>query len=157
MAKSISAGILLVRVRGETVEYLLAHPGGPYFQNKDEGAWQIPKGGVEEGEDFLAAARREFLEETGITPPEPLIPLGDIRQKGGKVVHAWLSVWTIGELPPFQSNTFKMEWPPRSGKMREFAEVDDARFFSEAEAMKKILPSQAPLLERARIALRNQP
>jgi len=150
MAKSISAGILMVRLRGQELEYLLAHPGGPYFQNKDDGAWQIPKGGVEPGEDYLAAARREFEEETGIIPPEPLLPLGEIKQKGGKVVHAWVCVWTTGELPPFRSNTFKMEWPPKSGRLREFAEVDEIRFFSEQEAQIKVLPSQAPLLERAR-------
>ena len=110
------------------IEVLLAHPGGPFFKNYDEGAWSIPKGEIESEEDQLAAAQREFEEETGITPPGPFIQLNSVKQKGGKVVHAWAFE---GDCDPatIVSNTFTIEWPPHSGKQIEFPEIDKAEFF----------------------------
>ena len=145
MAKE-SAGLLMYRIRAGRPEVLLVHPGGPFFAGKDEGAWTIPKGEVEEGEDDLAAARREFEEETGLRPAGPFLPLGSITQKGGKVVHAWAFE---GDAEPatIRSNSFRMEWPPRSGKQVEFAEVDRAGFFGIDEAERKINPAQVPLVE----------
>src|SRR5471030_2159819 len=109
----ISAGLLMYRFRSGSLQVLLAHPGGPFFKNKDDGAWTVPKGEVEEGEDLLATAKREFAEETGIAPNGPFIELTPIRQKGGKIVHAW---GFEGDCDPkaVVSNLFKMEWPPKS-------------------------------------------
>ncbi len=111
----ISAGLLMYRIKDGATEVLLAHPGGPYFVNKDDGAWTIPKGEPNAGEDLLVAARREFAEETGVTPIGPFIPLKPIEQKGGKIVHAWAF---RGDCDPtaITSNTFAMEWPPKSGR-----------------------------------------
>lgn len=134
---------------GEGPEFLLAHPGGPYFARKDEGAWTIPKGLIDANEDHLDAARREFREETGYEPPATNFhPLGSVRQGSGKIVHAWAFV---GDFDPasLTSNTFEVEWPPRSGRMRAFPEIDRADFFPFAEATRKILPAQLPFLERA--------
>ena len=146
MAK-ISAGLLMYRFRAGHLEVLLAHPGGPFFANKDLGAWTIPKGLVDEDEDQLAAARREFEEETGTRPEGDFIPLGEVLQKGGKTVVAWAFE---GDLDPaaITSNTFKREWPPRSGRWQSFPEVDRAAFFSIAEAKTKINPAQAQFLGR---------
>lgn len=146
MAK-ISAGLLMYRLRAGRLEVLLAHPGGPFFTNKDLGAWTIPKGLVDEDEDQLAAARREFEEETGTRPEGDFVPLGEVLQKGGKTVVAWAFE---GDLDPasIRSNTFKKEWPPRSGRWQTFPEVDRAAFFSIAEAKTKINPAQAQLLAR---------
>lgn len=130
-------------------EVFLVHPGGPYFARRDEGVWTIAKGLIEEGEEPIAAAKREFLEETGLVLPEsPYIALGSIRQKGGK----WVEAWAIAaDLDPDKlvSNSFELEWPPRSGKRRSFPEVDRAAWLDRATAARKILPSQLPLLERA--------
>ena len=148
MAK-LSAGLLLWRRRGERVELLLAHPGGPFFARKDEGVWTIPKGLVEPGEDPLAAARREFEEETGHSPGDgPYLPLGEIRQKGGKRVQAWAAE---GDFDPSElcSNTFEMIWPPRSGRMHAFPEIDRVAFFDPQSACRKINPAQVELIERA--------
>ena len=141
-----SAGLLLVRVRESRLEVLLAHPGGPFFAKKDEGAWTIPKGELEPGEDELAAARREFAEETGVRPEGPFAKLETIRQKGGKVVHAWAC---LGDCDPqaIRSNTFVLEWPPRSGKQREFPEIDRAEFFPLEEARRKLNAAQRPWLD----------
>lgn len=141
-----SVGLLMYRQAGE-LQALLVHPGGPFWKNKDAGAWTIPKGELETGEEMLAAARREFREETGLAPTEPFLPLGEIKQKGGKIVHAWAFE---GDCDPAQikSNTFSMEWPPKSGRQQEFPEVDCAEFFTISQARDKIIAAQIPLLER---------
>ena len=144
-----SAGLLLFR-HAETgaVEVLLVHPGGPFFARKDEGSWTIPKGLPEAGEDLLSAARRELVEETGFTPPpgEP-IPLGETRQKGGKVVHAW-ALEGDADVSELASNPFELEWPPRSGRRREFPEVDRAEWFGIEQARGKMNPAQTVFLDR---------
>jgi predicted NUDIX family NTP pyrophosphohydrolase len=146
---SESAGILLHRRRGGRREVLLVHPGGPFWARKDAGAWSIPKGEYGDGEDPRACALREFEEELGAPPPpaEQLVELGTITQRGGKRVTAWAAE---GDLDPddIRSNTFTIEWPPRSGRMREFPEVDRAGWFSLEEAREKINPAQAGLLDR---------
>ena len=146
MAKT-SAGLLMYRVRGGTIEVLLVHPGGPFWRKKDEGAWSIPKGEVELGEELLATARREFHEELGLEAAGNFIPLTPIRQKGGKVVHAWAFE---GDCDPaaIRGNTFTMEWPPKSGRAIEFPEVDKAAFFDLEAARRKINPAQAALLDQ---------
>ncbi|MFL5834383.1 MAG: NUDIX domain-containing protein [Solirubrobacterales bacterium] len=150
MATLRSAGILLFRRTGRKTEFLLVHPGGPFWARKDAGAWSIPKGQIEEGEEPRACAIRELEEELGAAPaldPEELIELGSIRQRAGKVVEAWAAE---AEFDPaiLASNTFSMEWPPRSGKQQEFPEVDRAEWFDLAAAREKIIPAQAELLDR---------
>lgn len=150
-----SAGLLLFRER-DGLEVFIAHPGGPLFTHNEDGCWSIPKGEVHPGEDLLATALREFHEETGhqIDPGSEFIPLGSIQQKGGKIVHAWA---VRGELEPgfvVHSNLFSMEWPPGSGTMREFPEVDRAEFFSSGRARLKIKAAQIPLIERLEEHLR---
>ena len=144
-----SAGILLHRRSGDgALEVLLVHPGGPFWAKKDLGAWSIPKGEHEDGEDARAAALREFEEELGSPAVEgELVDLGEVRQKSGKVVTAWALEGDI-DADAIRSNTFEMEWPPRSGKTREFPEVDRAAWFGLDEARERILPAQAPLLDR---------
>lgn len=140
-----SAGILMWRRRAG-LEVLLAHFGGPYWRNKDDGAWAIPKGLIEPGETPEAAARREFEEELGVKPVGALVPLGRIRQRGGK----WVEPFALeGDLDPdaIVSHVYKQEWPPRSGRLQEFPEVDRAAWFDLAEARVKILPSQRPILD----------
>jgi predicted NUDIX family NTP pyrophosphohydrolase len=134
------------RRRGDEREVLLGHFGGPLWQKKDAGAWAIPKGLVEAGEDLEACARREFEEELGMRPQGELVPLGRIRQKGGKYVEPFA---LEGDLDPatISSNAFTMEWPPRSAQFRAFPEIDRAAWFSLAEAREKILPSQLPILD----------
>ena len=154
MAKrpNVSAGLLLFR-RGERgPEVFLAHPGGPFWAARDEGAWTIPKGLVEEGEDALAAARREFQEETGIVPRPPFLPLGSIRQKAGKTVHAW--AWE-GDADPeaVTSNTMRTEWPRGSGRWLTFPEVDRCAWFDRETARAKINAAQAELIERLEAVL----
>jgi len=146
MPKS-SAGLILYRLRDNTLEVLLVHPGGPFWLNKDFGAWTIPKGEVEREEDQLAAARREFEEEIGFSPGGQFVPLGTITQKSGKIVHAWA---LQGDCDPSQmrSNSFVMEWPPRSGKQQAFPEADRAAFFTVDEAKRRINPAQVELLSR---------
>lgn len=145
MAKQ-SAGILLYRHRGRGIELLLVHPGGPFWKNKDDGAWTIPKGLVEPGEDGLAAARREFAEETGFAVEGPFLELGAFRQPGGKTVLAWAAE---GDADPARltSNSFTIEWPPRSGRQAEFPEIDRAAWFDPESAGRKILKGQKPLIE----------
>jgi predicted NUDIX family NTP pyrophosphohydrolase len=155
-----SAGILFFRLDAEKgIEVLLVHPGGPYWAKKDRGAWSIPKGEYEEGEDPHACALRELEEELGAPPPvapDALIDLGEVRQKGGKVVYAWAAE---GDFDPatLRSNTFKVEWPPRSGAEREFPEVDRAEWFGPAEAREKINPAQAEFVDRLLEQLRESP
>jgi predicted NUDIX family NTP pyrophosphohydrolase len=148
-----SAGILLYRRRAAQIEVLLVHPGGPFWSKKDDGAWFIPKGELEEGEEPLSAARREFREELGSEPPkgEPL-ELGTVKNKSGKLIYAWA---LEGDFDPteLKSNHFQLEWPPRSGKMREFPEIDRAMFFSLPDAQPKLHNAELPLLERLRALL----
>ena len=141
-----SAGLLMYR-RNDLLEVLLAHPGGPFWAKKDMGAWSIPKGEFYSGEDPLLAAKREFEEETGITPEGEFIALGELKQAGGKIVTAWA---VEGDCDPstLKSNTFSMEWPPRSGRMAEFPEVDRWEWFSVEEAEERILAGQRVFLER---------
>ena len=148
----LSAGLLLYRSTESGLEVLLVHPGGPFFARRDLGAWSIPKGEVEEGEDLLAAARREFGEETGFTAEGDAIPLGAIRQAGGKVVHAWA---VRGDADPnaLRSNPFELEWPRGSGRRRAFPEVDRAAWFSLGEARRRALPAQVDFLDRLTAAL----
>jgi predicted NUDIX family NTP pyrophosphohydrolase len=146
MAKR-SAGILLFRRRPE-LEVLLVHPGGPFWAKKDLGAWSIPKGEHEEGEDARACAIREFTEETGGAPsPGELDDLGTVKQKGGKTVQAWALEGDL-DAAAVRSNTFTMQWPPRSGRMQEFPEVDRAEWFALPEARERINLAQAEFLER---------
>jgi len=142
----LSAGLLMYRIKGGVLQVLLAHPGGPYFANKDDGAWTIPKGEPVTDEDLLVTARREFEEETGITPTGPFVPLKPIKQKGGKIVHAWAFE---GDCNPvtIKSNTFTMEWPPKSGKQQEFPEIDRAEWFDLTAARTKIKAGQEGLIE----------
>jgi predicted NUDIX family NTP pyrophosphohydrolase len=142
-----SAGLLIYRRREKRVEVFLVHPGGPFWQNKDLGAWSIPKGEFPTGEVPLEVAQRELLEETGLRVEGPFIPLEPIRQRGGKIVHAWL-VEADFESGDVKSNTFAVEWPPRSGKFKNFPEVDRAEWFDLATAAEKILQSQRPLLDK---------
>jgi predicted NUDIX family NTP pyrophosphohydrolase len=146
MAKKESAGILMYRRRNSTLEVLLVHPGGPYWAKKDAGAWSIPKGEFSEKEDRFSAAKREFKEETGIFPEGNFVALAPVRQPGGKVVYAW-AVKGDCDAETIVSNTFSMEWPPRSAKYQEFAEVDRAGWFTMDVAKKKILKGQVSLLE----------
>jgi predicted NUDIX family NTP pyrophosphohydrolase len=147
MAKT-SAGLLLHRKADAGLEVLLVHPGGPLWAKKDDGAWSIPKGELAPGEDPLAAAQREFHEETGLTVDGYFVPLNPVKQSGGKIVYAW-AVEAPGLDPSaIRSNTFSLEWPPRSGKSQEFPEVDRAAWFPLAEARDKILKGQLPLLDQ---------
>lgn len=142
----VSAGLLMYRLRAAELQVLLAHPGGPYWGRRDEGAWSIPKGELEPGEEPLAAAQREFEEETGVIPGGPFLELPIVKQKAGKIVHAWAFE---GDCDParIRSNTFTMEFPPGSGRIAEFPEIDRAEFFSVEEARRKINPAQVPLIE----------
>jgi predicted NUDIX family NTP pyrophosphohydrolase len=143
-----SAGILLYRVGDRSLEVLLVHPGGPFFARKDNGAWGIPKGLYEDDEEPLAAARREFAEELGSPCPDgPALELGEIRQKNGKRVMAWALEGDL-DAETITSNTFTIEWPPRSGRRQEFPEIDRAGWFTLDAARVKILAAQAPLLDR---------
>jgi predicted NUDIX family NTP pyrophosphohydrolase len=141
----LSAGLLMYRLREGGVEVLLVHPGGPIWAKKNEGAWSIPKGEVETGEDPLSTAKREFEEELGFAPEGKFIKLQDVKQKGGKTVQAWAFEGNC-EPSSVRSNTFLMEWPPRSGNKQEFPEVDRAEFFEMMCAKQRINPAQAELL-----------
>jgi len=140
----ISAGLLAFRRRDE-LEVLLAHPGGPFWAKKDAGAWTIPKGLAEPGADLLATARREFTEETNLAAAGDFIPLTPVKQKNGKIVHAWAFEADF-DLAPFASNTFEIEWPPKSGRRTSFPEIDRIAYFTLPVAMMKILAYQRPLL-----------
>ncbi len=142
----ISAGLLLYRSSAGAIEVFLAHPGGPFWAKKDLGAWTIPKGLVEAGAELLATALREFTEETGFVAKGPFLPLAPVRQKSGKLVHAFAAK---GNVDParLRSNMFEAEWPPKSGKMRKFPEIDRADWFDLAAAREKILAYQLPFLD----------
>ena len=146
MPAQVSAGLLLYRAGRDDTEVLLVHPGGPFWAKKDEGAWSIPKGLPDKGEDLLSAAKREFGEETGFRAPEgDYRALGAFKQPSGKTIHAWA---VEGECDPSKlvSNEFELEWPPRSGKLARFPEVDRAGWFEPEQALTKILPGQKPIL-----------
>lgn len=142
----------MYRERGGQLEVLLGHPGGPFWAGKDLGVWTLPKGEVNPGEDLLAAAQREFGEETGGTPVPPFLELGSIQQKSGKTVHAW---GFAGDFDPaqLQSGNYQMEWPPHSGQIGSFPEVDRVEFFPIAEARRRILGAQGDFLDRLVLAL----
>jgi predicted NUDIX family NTP pyrophosphohydrolase len=144
-----SAGILLFRRSPTGTEVLLVHPGGPFWARRDEGAWSIPKGEHTDGERALDAARREFEEETGSPAPESLVELGEVRQKSGKRVQAWAGEGDL-DAGAIRSTTFELEWPPRSGRMQTFPEVDRAAWFALDEARRRLLPAQVPFVDRLR-------
>jgi len=150
-----SAGILLYRRRGAGLELLLVHPGGPFWAKKDLGAWSIPKGEYGAGEDAFAVAKREFEEETGAPPQGKFLPLGEVVQGGGKIVTAWA---LEGDFDPvtLRSNTFELEWPPRSGRVQSCPEVDRAQWFAPDEARAKILKGQSPFIARLLTAVAPQ-
>ena len=152
----ISAGLLMFRRKRGAFEVLLAHPGGPFFTRKDDGIWTIPKGEAAPGEDLLTRAQIEFEEEVGFRPENVRgwIELGSIIQKGGKTVHAWAFEGDLPESFELKSNLFEMEWPPRSGRLQSFPEVDQARFFTEGVARRKLKQAQVPLLDRLRAAIK---
>jgi predicted NUDIX family NTP pyrophosphohydrolase len=156
MAKS--AGLLLYRTCNGPLEVLLAHPGGPFWTRKDEGAWTIPKGAIDEGEDPLDAAKREFTEETGVVASGAFVALEPVRQPGGKLIYAW-AVEGDCDAGAIVSNLFSMEWPPRSGQMKEFPEIDRAGWFTLGEARVKLLRGQLPFLDQLEnsVPLRNAP
>lgn len=141
----LSAGILVFRKSPAGIEVFLVHPGGPFWKNKDAGAWSLPKGEYDEGADPLEAAKREFFEETGIEARGELTSLGRLRQSGGKVISAW--ALERDTMPPIRSNTFSMEWPPKSRRMQDFPEVDRGEWFSLDEARRKIVKGQMAFLD----------
>jgi len=149
----ISSGLLMYRSGLHGLQVFLVHPGGPFWTKKDEGAWSIPKGEVQEGDDLLDTAKREFEEETGTKPEGIFLPLGSIRQRGGKTVHAWAFEGDWDERRGIRSNTFPLEWPPRSGRIQEFPEVDKGAFFDADTAAKKMNEGQVELLQRLRALL----
>lgn len=155
MASRTSAGILLYRFRGGVPEVFLVHPGGPYWTNKDEGAWSIPKGEFDDGDDALAAARREFEEETGQRIDGDFVALTPQKQKSGKVVHAWAVEGDV-DAAAIVSNTFTVEWPPRSGKRQAFPEVDRAAWLELGAARAKILAGQRGFLDELKQQLRSR-
>lgn len=143
-----SAALLVHRVREGALEVLLVHPGGPFWLKRDDGAWSIPKGELGENEVGIDVAKREFQEELGVTPPAgEVTPLGSVRQAGGKLVHAWALEGDL-DVTEIHSNVFEIEWPPRSGKLREFPEVDRAGWFSLGDARRKLVPAQAAFIDR---------
>jgi predicted NUDIX family NTP pyrophosphohydrolase len=151
---TLSAGLLLFRRRGGSFEVFLAHPGGPFWRDRDAGAWTIPKGGVAPGEELLAAACREFEEETGVRPAPPYIALGEVRQKAGKRIHAW--AWE-GDADPATatSNVMRTEHPRGSGRFLSFPEIDRCAWFDPTTAREKLNPAQAELVGRLELALTN--
>lgn len=141
-----SAGILLYRIKDKDIELFLVHPGGPFWQKKDIGAWTIPKGEFTDKEDALAAAKREFEEETGMTLSGDFIELSPVKQKAGKLIYAWAVKGDI-DASSISSNSFSLEWPPKSGKWKEFPEVDRAEWFKEDKAKEKINPAQGSFID----------
>ena len=156
MAGKQSAGLLLYRRHQDAWQVFLVHPGGPYWKAKDRGAWSIPKGEFEPSEDLLEAARREFTEETDLPIDGTFMPLSPVRQPGGKTVHAWA---VEGDCDPaaIRSNTFSMEWPPRSGRQREFPEIDRGEWFGLEEAEGRISEGQRGFLDQLRALLGDAP
>jgi len=149
-----SAGILLYRLKDHLFEVMLVHPGGPFWAKKDEGAWSVPKGEFDDSEDALSAAKREMEEETGIKAEGNFIELTPVKQKNGKMVYAWALEKNI-DAADIKSNSFEIEWPPKSGKKKSFPEIDRAGWFTTEEAMKKILAAQLPLINELKNKLTN--
>ncbi|WMJ73332.1 NUDIX domain-containing protein [Cytophagaceae bacterium ABcell3] len=154
--KNYAAGMLMFKKEKNTLQYFLVHPGGPFFSKKDTGVWTIPKGVPENKETPIETAKREFGEETGVKPLPPYIYLGNIKQKGGKMVEAWAFEYTENTPINLNSNTFKIEWPPKSGNKAIFPEVDKGMFFNYEKALVKINPNQAPFLDRLRTLFNTQ-
>jgi len=150
----VSAGLLMYRTSAHKLEVLLVHLGGPYWSRKDAGAWFVPKGGIETGEGEFAAAQREFQEETGMEPQGPYLELGSVLHKSGKRVVAW-AFRGDGDPAALRSNTFRMEWPPKSGKLQDFPEIDRAEFFTVELAAKKMHAAEFALVERLERLLRD--
>lgn len=153
-----SAGILLFRLGAGGPQVLLVHPGGPFWAKKDDGAWSVPKGEYDEGEEALACALRELEEELGTLPTldsDRMLDLGEVKQKGGKVVRAWAAEADF-DPATLHSNSFEMEWPPRSGRRQEFPEVDRAEWFGLKEARRRILAAQSPFVDRLERLLRER-
>jgi len=146
-----SAGLLMFRRPGGTLEVLLAHPGGPFWQHKDQGVWSIPKGEFAEPEPAVDAARREFTEETGFAVAPPLLPLGEVVQKSGKRISAWAFE---GDPARLRCTEFELEWPPRSGRTQRYPEIDRVAWFDLPGARDKLLPAQQPFLDRLELTLR---
>lgn len=147
MPKNISAGLLIWRKNNDQIEVLLVHPGGPFWAKKDEGAWSIPKGLIEEGEDMLNAAKRETKEETGFEADENFLDLGEIKLKSSKIVRSW-AVEGNFDVTKIKSNSFEIDWPPRSGQKQKFPEVDRGEYFDIETAKIKINPAQAEFIYR---------
>ena len=148
MSRAVSAGLVVWRRGPGGPEILLAHPGGPYWRGKDLAAWSIPKGLVEDGEELLAAARREFAEELGLAVAGPFAPLSPCKLPGGKLVHAWLVEADL-DLSALKSNLFELEWPPRSGRTQSFPEIDQAAYFAAPAALEKAHKGQRPIVVEA--------
>lgn len=151
----MSAGLLMFRIRDGKLQLFLVHPGGPFWAKKDIGAWSIPKGEVRKDDSLLETAVREFEEEVGFKPEAEFIELGEVKQAGGKTVHAWAFEGDYDERVPIKSNTFKMEFPPHSGLIKEFPEIDKAGFFDAEEAKQKINAAQAEFIERLQRAIQS--
>lgn len=149
----VAAGLLMCRKIDQELEFFLVHPGGPYFVKKNEGWWSIPKGLPEGKEELLETAQREFEEETGIHPEPPFHELGTVKQKGGKIIHAWAFMGAWDPADGIVCNDFEIEWPPRSGQSKKFPEVDKAAWMKFDQAIKMIKDKQIPFLERARMIL----
>lgn len=147
---SLAAGLLMCKKDNHELLFFLVHPGGPFFTRKNEGYWTIPKGLPEGDEELLTTAQREFEEETGIKPLPPFHALGNIKQKGGKVVHAWSFLGEWDSTKGIVANTFKLEWPPRSGRFQEFPEQDKAEWMNYERAVRFIVAEQIPFLNKAK-------
>ena len=155
MAELISAGLMMYSYKDKKLKVFLVHPGGPFFTKKNDGYWGIPKGLIEKDEDLLETAKREFEEETGITPEGKFIPLGFVIQKNGKKVYGWAYETNNDSHIKISCNTFEMEWPPHSGKKQNFPEVDKGEFFEIEDAIKKINSSQIQFIKRLKEHLQN--
>lgn len=154
MPKRKSAGLLMYRVRDGQLQVLIVHPGGPFWARKDAGSWFVPKGEIEDGEDEFVAAQREFREETGVIPAGPFLDIGEVAHKSGKRVRAWAFAGDC-DAAAIVSNTFEMEWPPHSGRMQSFPEIDRAEFVNALTARRKLNPSEYDFVERLQDALRS--
>lgn len=152
MAKAKSAGLLMYRFRDGELQVLVVHPGGPYWAKKDAGSWFVPKGEIEADEDELSAAKREFQEETSIVPVGPFVDLGEVAHKSGKRVRVWAFEGDC-DADAIVSNTFEMEWPPKSGRMQSFPEIDKAEFMNAERVREKLHPAEYGFVERLRAAL----